>query len=385
MNMKKIGTYTAIAIVAAALVFGIRALRINQIEARLENVELVNGLLPEKVRYEGENYLIPPSGVFDTGNTNEDIPSIDEPKMISIASADSVLADEVDGIVVEKDGEVQFYSLQILRWHEVVNAEIGGDAIAVTHCTLCHSSNVFERVYDGEEINLSISGLVYNNMSLLHDDSTNALWLQGRGISVVGGKLGETLPTYRHNVMTWAEYKDAHPNGLALSANTGFDYDYGINPYTNYDDSNTIYFPLTETPGSLVLKWVVDGFAIDGQAVAFARDVMRGFGVVSFDFADQTYIGLFDFEALQTNVFLLENDEMTFTYDFETQELRDEQTNSLWTATGLAIDGELAGTQLESLQTHETFWFCWYSMYPDTSIAMIDLGLDDNTEPETIE
>lgn len=374
MNWKKITSYLAIAVVSAAVVFGIHALRIAQIEARLETVELVNGLLPAQVQYKGEDYLIPPSGVFDTGNTNEDIPSINEPQMISIASADSVLADEVDGIVVEKNGEARFYSLQILRWHEVVNDEINGDAIAVTHCTLCHSSNVFSANFDDEILNLSISGFVYNNMTLLQDDSTGALWLQGTGTSVIGNHLGEMLDVYEHRVMSWDEYKKVYPSGLALSTDTGFDYDYGINPYTNYDESNTLYFPLTSTPDRLTLKWMVDGFTDGNNAIAFSRQIMQGFGVEMFTFNDKEYVAFYNFDEPRTTIFAQEANALTFIYDFDNEEYRDEETGSLWTSDGLAIDGELTGTQLERVQTQELFWFCWYNLYPESIVAKLDVN-----------
>jgi hypothetical protein len=373
MNWKQIGIYLAIAIVAGGAVFGIRALRIQNIETKLEQVELVNGLLPESILYKGERYLIPPAGVFETGTTNEDMPAINAPEMVSIPQADAVLSDVVDGIVVEKDGEARFYSLQILRWHEVVNDEIGGDKIAVTHCSLCHTSNVFDRMFDGEELNLSISGLVYSNITLLEDDQTNTLWLQGRGDAVMGGNLGEALDVYDHSVMTWEMFKDAYPDGVALSLNTGYEFDYGLNPYLNYDASETLYFPLLETPEKLGLKWLMNGVQLEEGTVAFSHQIMAGFGSETVTVGEETIVGLFDHENGETNVFRQPEEVITFVYDFDTEELRDEETGSLWTSAGLAIEGEREGLQLEPVHAQEIFWFCWYTMYPETIVAKIDI------------
>ncbi len=373
MNWKQIGIYLAIVIVAGGAIFGIRALRIQNIETKLEQVELVNGLLPESILYKGEHYLIPPAGVFETGSTDKDMPAINNPEMVTISQADAVLADSVDGVVVEKDGEARFYSLQILRWHEVVNDDFNGDKIAVTHCTLCHTSNVFDRTFDGEELSLSISGLVYSNMTLLQDDQTNTFWLQTRGDAVMGGNLGESLEAYDHNVMSWEMFKETYPSGTALSMNTGYDFDYGLNPYLNYDDSQTLYFPLLDTPTKLGLKWIMHGVRLEEGTVAFSNQIMSGFGVESVTVGEERIVGFYDYDQTQTNVFRQPEEPITFVYDFNTKELRDEGTGSLWLPSGLAIEGELEGMQLEPVHAQEIFWFCWYTLYPDTIVAKIDI------------
>ena len=45
---------------------------------------------------------------------------------------------------------------------------------------------------------------------------------------------------------------------------------------------------------------------------------------------------------------------------------RDEATGSPWTVTGLAVDGPLAGTQLERVPHLDTFWFAWSTYRPGT-------------------
>jgi hypothetical protein len=47
---------------------------------------------------------------------------------------------------------------------------------------------------------------------------------------------------------------------------------------------------------------------------------------------------------------------------------RDAATGSLWTVTGLAIEGPLAGTQLERVPHLDTFWFAWSTYRPGTTL-----------------
>ena len=37
--------------------------------------------------------------------------------------------------------------------------------------------------------------------------------------------------------MTWAQWREAHPEGWVLSRDTGADRDYGRNPYVGYDEA----------------------------------------------------------------------------------------------------------------------------------------------------
>ena len=50
----------------------------------------------------------------------------------------------------------------------------------------------------------------------------------------------------------------------------------------------------------------------------------------------------------------------------------DAQTGSSWNAFGEAIDGELAGAQLEWINAFPHFWFAWAAFYPDTLVYGMD-------------
>jgi hypothetical protein len=47
----------------------------------------------------------------------------------------------------------------------------------------------------------------------------------------------------------------------------------------------------------------------------------------------------------------------------------DAETGSTWQGLiGLAIEGPLAGAQLERLKSTSSFWFGWKDWYPDTRV-----------------
>ena len=48
--------------------------------------------------------------------------------------------------------------------------------------------------------------------------------------------------------------------------------------------------------------------------------------------------------------------------------IRDLQTGSLWSADGLALEGDLAGVQLAFVTSFFTEWYGWAAFHPDTLI-----------------
>ncbi|NQW16903.1 MAG: DUF3179 domain-containing protein [Chloroflexi bacterium] len=49
---------------------------------------------------------------------------------------------------------------------------------------------------------------------------------------------------------------------------------------------------------------------------------------------------------------------------------RYEQTNSIWDRFGEAVEGELAGTQLDPVINGDHFWFAWAAFHPDTELII---------------
>jgi hypothetical protein len=62
----------------------------------------------------------------------------------------------------------------------------------------------------------------------------------------------------------------------------------------------------------------------------------------------------------------VEGDVLTFRR--EGDEIVDEQTGSVWNILGQAVEGELAGAELEPIVHGNHFWFAWAAFKPDTII-----------------
>ena len=177
--------------------------------------------------------------VFNGGVSLDEIPSIDFPLFDFDTNFD------MDNLVVgvEINGEAKAYPYNILNWHEVVNDTLGGVPIVVTYSPLCNTVNVFERVVDENKLMFGVSGLLYNNCTILHDRQTNELWLQPTGVMLSGvANDNKSLKRVQSYTTTVANWKRAYPNTLFLSPNTEYFINPNLYPYGNYLESDILLF-----------------------------------------------------------------------------------------------------------------------------------------------
>ena len=70
--------------------------------------------------------------IMTGGPPKDGIPSIDDPQFESIADADLWLDDLEPVQVVDLNGDVRAYPVQVMVWHELVNDTVGGEPVVIT-------------------------------------------------------------------------------------------------------------------------------------------------------------------------------------------------------------------------------------------------------------
>ena len=81
----------------------------------------------------GTRYIVNPAKIMGGGPPKDGIPSIDNPKFVSVAEADQWIQDNELVITIIHNGIKRVYPLQIMVWHEIVNETIGGDPLLITY------------------------------------------------------------------------------------------------------------------------------------------------------------------------------------------------------------------------------------------------------------
>jgi hypothetical protein len=333
--------------------------------------------------------LIDLAEIRSGGPPPDGIPPIDEPRFLNPADVD-FLQDNEPVLALEIEGEARAYPVQILTWHEIVNDTVAGVPVSVTYCPLCNSALAYDRRVTVDEadqiLDFGTSGLLWNSSLVMYDRQTETLWSHFTGQGVFGQLTGIELDDFPVSTVAWSTWRDANPDGLVLSQDTGFSRSYGSNPYPGYDDVNGIPFlfqgevdgrytaltrilgiernsaavgvPLPDLQEQQVVVGELDGAAFvawwtAGTSSALdSRDIAEGYDVGA--------TGVFSNEAA--------GQQLTFTPGSDGQFV-DDQTGSTWNVLGQSVSGELEGTRLEALPHVDTFWFAWSTFQPDTEIV----------------
>jgi hypothetical protein len=325
------------------------------------------------------------------GPPRDGIPSIDDPQFISPDEAGEWLADVEPVIALEIDGDARAYPLQILTWHEIVNDVVADVPVAVTFCPLCNSAITFDRRFEREVFEFGTSGLLRNSDLVMYDRTTESLWQQFTGEGIVGDLAGEQLTFLASSIVSFADFREANPDGLVLSRDTGFNRRYGQNPYVGYDDIGSSPFLFRdEIDGRLAaVERVVtvslypptgSGLAVD---VAYPLSVLSESGVIN-DSPGGVDLVVFHSDGTSsalgagliaeaedvgaTGVFDSNLNGQKLTFEANGDKIVDVETGSTWNILGQAIEGPLAGEQLEPIVHGDHFWFAWAAFKPDTII-----------------
>ena len=328
--------------------------------------------------------IAPLDELMSGGPGRDGIPPIDEPKFVSQATADGFLDASEPVILLEVNGEARAYPIQVLIWHEIVNDTLGGVPVTVTFCPLCNTAITFDRRVDGDERTFGVSGLLRNSDLVMWDRTNQSLWQQITGEAIVGTDIGTVLTFLPSQIVSWAEFREAHPDADVLSRETGFTRRYGENPYSGYDRIGWLtYFPLNDSDGRLDTKERVLTVEIDGEAIAFPFELLTEQVVMEVELAGQPVVAFWQSGALSAldaqfiigsrnvgsaGAFSPFIDGERVSFEQRDGQIVDVATGSVWSVLGRATSGELNGTALEPVVSGNHFWFSWSIFRPDTKI-----------------
>ncbi|MEM9585233.1 MAG: DUF3179 domain-containing protein [Pseudomonadota bacterium] len=169
------------------------------------------------------------------GPGKDGIPSIDDPTFLKVAD-ERRLADREPVIALELGGTPRAYPIRYFMVHEIVNDSVNGIPVAVTFCPLCNSAMVFDARVGGRALEFGVSGNLRNSDMVMYDRQTESWWQQAIGEGIVGVYAGRTLKQLPSWMESWADFKARNPEGIVLNAPRR-NFNYGYNPYVNYDSS----------------------------------------------------------------------------------------------------------------------------------------------------
>ena len=264
---------------------------------------------------------------------------------------------------------------------------VGREPILVTYCPLCNTATVYRRTVDGQVLDFGTTGVLRFSNLVMYDRQTESWWQEVTGEAVVGELTGRRLEVLPNSIVAWEEFKRAHPGGMVLSRDTGFDKPYGQNPYYRYDTFGGDFMydvPEDKRDGRLPFLERVVGIVLGEESMAVPYSALETESVVHITLAGQELVVFFkkgtasalDTEAIiegrdvgSAGVFYpnLEGRKLTFT--LEGEEFVDDQTGSAWNLLGQATSGPFEGEELSPV-VHQggQIWFTWVVFRPNTVV-----------------
>lgn len=283
--------------------------------------------LPVQTLDDGTKFLIHPNKLSAGGPPKDGIPSIDNPQYDIISDANEWLEDEDTLLFLNYNGVRKAYPTSIMVWHEIVNDYAAGIPIAVTYCPLCITGIAYERIVDNQEVEFGTSGKLFNSNLVMYDRLTESYWTQVDGVAIQGERSGDVLRQVPLDLIKWKDLKETYPDALVLTKETGFNRQYGRDPYLSYYTDDAVWFPVEFKNFSINTKEVVYGLEVNGEFKAYKETDIE-------DGAIEDVLGGVP--------------------------IRIERTSGVVNTTNLETGEELI--------EERHFWFSWYAFHPDTKL-----------------
>jgi len=330
-------------------------------------------------------HSVPYSEILSGGPPKDGIPAVDDPKFVPVEDAGEWLDPLEPVLLIQVGEEARAYPVQILMYHEIVNDLVGDLPVTVTFCPLCNTGIAFERKVDGEVLDFGTTGRLRFSNLIMYDRQTETWWQQASGQAIAGELTGKTLTFLPVSMVSWEQFKESFPDGQVLSRDTGFQRQYGRNPYAGYDNINNPPFLYRgpATPGELPAVARVLTIDTGEEAAAYPYEILAEVKAVNDTIGGQD-VAVFWQEgtasALDDNsvaggrdigaasAFSREVGGRTLTFSHDGEKIVDDQTGSEWNLLGTAVSGELEGTRLKPVVAINHFWFSWAAFKPETRI-----------------
>jgi len=234
--------------------------------------------------------LVDPARVISGGPPPDGIPPIDEPTFEPAVEVDW-LTDDEPVLAPAIGAPARAYPVRILIWHEIVNDTIDGRPVSITYCPLCNSALAFDRRLGDRVLTFGTSGSLYQSDLVMYDRQTESLFPQLEGRAIAGVLAGAELDRVPVQTITWAQFRDANPDGHVLSRDTGVNRDYGVNPNTGYDDPSSQPFLFDGEPDPrLPPKERVAALGGDTDPVAVPLPILVEAGVLEVEVAGRPVV-----------------------------------------------------------------------------------------------
>ena len=287
----------------------------------------------------------------------------------TFAPASQAAADSGDMVLaVNVHGEARAYPIRYLGYHHIINDTVGGQPIAITYCTLCHTGLVWSRVLDGRTLNFHLGG-INNGNALLRDAETSSIWQQSTGECIFGPFRGRHLAQVSANELTFALWRNENRNGTILLPDRAVADQYDPADWEQHIAHTRVVVDVSAS--GIDPHEIIFGLNANGQRRAYSVRSLLASGLIQDNFGNPATGVLLALGPDGASIRAFAPGDLTFvraTNPNNSAFMTDTKTGSTWNFQGCAVVGQLEGQCLAPIEGHKSFWFDWLNHYRDTSI-----------------
>lgn len=232
---------------------------------------------------------------------------------------------------------------------------------------------MYARTVSGEELSFGVSGMLWRDNLVMYDRQSESWWAQADGRAIHGPKKGAVLEQVPSDMMTWTQWRALHPHTRVLAADPTRA---GRDAYARYHSGKDVGVTgRTRTGGALEPKRLVVGFRQGRGAFAVPLDDIAGAGVMQIAAEGRDIVLVAVADGSTARAFLAGSHTFEPAGERDGRRLlRDTATGSSWDGfDGVALSGALRGKRLEPLTAHVSYWFSWFSFFPDATVLRAPL------------
>ena len=227
---------------------------------------------------------------------------------------------------------------------------------------------VWQSVVNGQNLKFRLAGINNQNF-IMRDEETGSWWQQISGQAIQGPLKGSELISVETDELTFGTWKKENPNGRVLKPDAKI----SVEKYDpNWEPQVAKMRVTTSAQQDPVLepRTLVVGVTVDGKSKAYPFTAIEKQAPI-LDMVGTTPIVVTlaeDRRSVRAFSRIVDGRKLEFLRKPDTGEIVDAETASVWSFTGLAVSGELAGKQLTKIPVLKDYWFDWKTYNPETQL-----------------
>jgi hypothetical protein len=273
------------------------------------------------------------------------------------------------GVVL--NGEARAYPIELIGYHHQVRDTVGGVPVMVTYCTVCHTGRVYSPELNGKPEHFRLVGMDHFN-AMFEDATTKSWWQQATGQAVAGPLTGTWLKEIPSEQVRLSSWLKKYPASLIMQKDTLYVKNY---KHLQGYDQGTIPDDLEkrDTKSWQNKSWVI-GVKLGDLRRAYDWNDLLVEGIIEDTLNQEPILVYAESDNMSFHAWKrkLDGQVLNFSKDSTGMNLKDQQTQSLWTAQGECIQGTLKGKSLEKIPAYQEFWHSWKQFQPNTSARNAD-------------